>query len=110
MRFLHPIFICNLSETKEVEILKGMFVLFSFGFNKTKNVKNILKNILSKYLKIVGFICFQVAVACERCLHKSSVIAKKLSISILNGLEEADITVLEVTPMVTSSNNKRHWQ
>lgn len=41
---------------------------------------------------------------------KSCMIAKSLSISILNGLEETDITVLEVTPMVTSSNNKRHWR
>lgn len=93
-----------------------MLVLFSFGFNKTKNVKNILKNISLKYLKMMGFICFQVAVACERWFApfsnklKSSVIAKRLSISILNGLKEVDITVMEVTPMVISSNNKRHWR
>jgi len=58
MRFSHPICIFNLSETEEVEILQGMPVLYSFGFNKRKNVKNILENILSKYLKMVGFIYF----------------------------------------------------
>lgn len=59
MRFSHPIFICNLSETKEVEILKGTLVLFSFGFNKTKNVKNIWKTFCQNIWRLWGLFVFK---------------------------------------------------
>lgn len=116
MKFSHPIFIFNLSDSNEVKILKGMLVLFMFGFNETKNINNI---VAQHFLKMFEDDWIYLFSSCSWCWKifapfssrlKSGMIAKRLSISILNGLEETDITVLEVTLMVTSSNNKRHWR
>jgi len=39
-----------------------MLALFLFGFNKSKNVKNILKNILLQYFKMMAGFCVSVVV------------------------------------------------
>lgn len=112
MKFLNPIFIFNLSNSKEVEILKGMLVLASFGFNKTKNINNTVAKLFLKMFEDDS-VLFS-SCSCHWKIFssrlKSYKTAKRLSISILDGLEETDSVVLEVTPMVTSSNNKRHWR
>lgn len=115
MKFLNPIFIFNLSDSKEVEILKGMLVLASFGFNKTKNINNTVAKLFLKMFEDDSVLfsscsCHWKIFSPFSSRLKSYKTAKRLSISILDGLEETDSVVLEVTPMVTSSNNKRHWR
>lgn len=39
-----------------------MLALFLFGFNKSKNVKNILKNILLQYFKMMAGFCVSIVV------------------------------------------------
>lgn len=48
MKFFHPIFLFNLLDSKEVEILKGMLVFVSFGFSKTKNANNTVAKLFLK--------------------------------------------------------------
>lgn len=116
MKFSHPIFIFNPAHSKEVEILRGMLVLFSFGFNKTENANNTVAQLFLKRFEHDWVYLFSSCswrwkvFALFSSRLKSSMEAKRLSINILNGPEETDMTVLEVTPMVTSSNNKRHWR